>query len=244
MVVLFGAPVAHPDDARRAVECAVAMHRELAAFNAEEGGRRLQMGIGVDTGVVVAGNIGDERHMKYGVVGAAINVAARLESFTLGNQILVTEATRDSAGDLEVDDPMEFRAKGRREPLRAWPVRAAGDLRMPDDQAGISVDVELPGRVWRVEGKQVDAAEHAVTVVRLEPDAVSLRAEVRLRERDLLKLSFPLDEAVLDDLYGTVEAVHDGRVVVRLTSVPSEARVHLDTWLSERAGEATGPALQ
>lgn len=244
MVVLFGAPVAHADDARRAVACAVAMHRELAAFNAEEGGRRLQMGIGVDTGVVVAGNIGDERHMKYGVVGAAINVAARLESFTLGNQILVTEATRAAAGDVQVEDPIEFRAKGRREPLRAWPVRAAGDLRMPDDQLGVSVDVDLPGRVWRVEDKQVDATAHDITIVRLEPDAVAIRGEVRLRERDRLKLSFPLDEAVLDDLYGTVEAVAEGRAVVRLTSVPSDARVHLDTWLSERAGEATGPALQ
>src|SRR5690606_39884580 len=111
--------------------------------------------IGVDTGTVIAGNIGDERHMKYGVVGAAINVAARLESFTLGNQVLVSQATLDAAGaEIEVDDGLQFKAKGRRAPLKASPVRAVGELRMPDELAGMRVDVELSATLCREEGRR------------------------------------------------------------------------------------------
>jgi class 3 adenylate cyclase len=264
LVILFGAPVAHPDDALRAVRCAVAMHQELALFNAAEG-RRLQMGIGVDTGEVVAGNIGAESHMKYGVVGAAINVAARLESFTLGNQVLISGATRDAAAaaaeidtsemgpvQLETDDPLEFRAKGRREPLRAYPVRAVAGARMPEDLAHAHVDVSLTGVLHRVDGKQVDAVAHEVRVVRLEPEAITLDLSVAsrgageaplLRERDKLKLALVLHHVTLEDLYGTVEAVGGDKVLVRITSLSSDARAALEAYIDEVAGEATGPRL-
>lgn len=243
IVVLFGAPIVRPDDAARAVRCAVAMHHALAAFNAAEG-RRLQMGIGVDTGDVVAGNIGDERHMKYGVVGAAINVAARLESFTLGNQVLITENTLAAAGQgIETEPPIEFRAKGRREPLRAYAVRAAGDLRMPDDLQGARVDVDLPATLHRVDGKQVDPTAHGVTLLALEVDAVVLSGAVRLRDREGVRLAFTLDGALLEDLYGVVESAGEEEVLVRLGSMPAEARAALEAFVSERAGEATGPRI-
>ncbi|MCA9493892.1 MAG: adenylate/guanylate cyclase domain-containing protein [Myxococcales bacterium] len=244
MVILFGAPVTHADDARRAVKCAVAMHQELQAFNAEQG-RRLQMGIGIDTGTVIAGNIGDERHMKYGVVGAAINVAARLESFTLGNQVLISETTWDGAGkDLEVEEALEFRAKGRRGVLRAYPVRSVGDLAMPDELAAVHVDVELPATVWRVEGKQVETTEHEATLLRLEHDSVTLRCALRARERDKLKLALDLEGNVLDELYGVVESLRPGGFIVRFTSVPGIQRRAMEQFVSERAGEATGPRMQ
>ncbi|MEZ4236385.1 MAG: adenylate/guanylate cyclase domain-containing protein [Myxococcota bacterium] len=174
LVVLFGAPVSHADDALRAIRCAVAMHQELAAFNAAES-RRLQMGIGVDTGQVVAGNIGAESHMKYGVVGAAINVASRLESFTLGNQVLVSEATLDAAAAAarstacrSTPTILSSSAPRAGASLRAYPVRGVGDARVPEDLAHAHVDVSLPGTVHRIDGKQVEAQGHEVRVVRLE----------------------------------------------------------------------------
>ncbi|MEQ1571187.1 MAG: adenylate/guanylate cyclase domain-containing protein [Myxococcota bacterium] len=243
MVVLFGAPVAHPDDALRAASCAVAMHQELLAFNQHEG-RRLSMGIGIDTGQVIAGNIGAERHMKYGVVGAAINVAARLETFTLGNQILVTQATRDAAGEaLVVDAPIEFRAKGRREPVRAYPVRAAGAAKMPDEVHQLHVDVTVPATLYRVDGKVVDPTPHPGTVLRLEPELLVVRTGCGLAPRDGVKLGFTLDRTPLDELYGTVESVEADRATVRLTSVPNDARALLDGYIGDHAGEATGPRL-
>ena len=244
LVILFGAPVTHPDDARRAVACAIAMHVELSAFNDQEG-RSLQIGIGLDTGSVIAGNIGAERHMKYGVVGAAINVAARLESFTLGNQVLVSHATWQAAGPtVETDEPLEFRAKGRRDPLRAYPVRAVGDLRMPNDLTHLHVDVDLPGALWRIEGKAVDPVGHPVRIVRLEAEHVTLRPSVALAERANVKLAFALDRSTtVDDVYATVEAGSEERVLLRITSIPTDARATLEAWIGEQAAHATGPRL-
>jgi adenylate cyclase len=202
------------------------------------------MGIGIDTGRVIAGNIGDERHMKYGVVGAAINVAARLETFTLGNQVLVSHATKAQAGeDLVTDEPLEFRAKGRREPLRAYPVRGLGPDRMPDELAHLHVDVDLPGTVFRVDGKQVDSVAHEMTVVRIEPDTLTVRTGLALAERDGVKVAIVLEGRRLDELYAVVESLGKGVAVLRLTSVPTEQRAVLEAFVEERAGEATGSTL-
>jgi adenylate cyclase len=243
IVVLFGAPVRHDDDARRAIACAVAMHHELTKFN-EEQGRRLQMGIGIDTGAVIAGNIGDERHMKYGVVGAAINVAARLESFTLGNQVLVSEATRVAAGEgVQLDESLEFKMKGRRGMLRAWPVRGVGSLVMPDELQGVHVDGSWPAHASRLDGKRVDDARHPLTLLRLELDLWTFAGDLTVTEREKLKVELTLDHRVLDELYGTVDAVRPGGFTLRLSSVPPEARAAIEHYLSEHAGEATGSRL-
>lgn len=243
LVVLFGAPLRHDDDARRAVSCAVAMHHALIRFN-EEQGRRLQMGIGIDTGTVIAGNIGDERHMKYGVVGAAINVAARLESFTLGNQILVSEATRQAAGEgLRVDDALEFKVKGRRGTLRAWPVRAVGELAMPDELQGVHVDGSWPAHVSRLDGKRVDEAKHPATLIRLELEVWGLVSDLPVVDREKLRLELTLDHVVLDEIYGTVESVRPGGFSLRVSSMPPEARAAVEHHLSEHAGDATGSRL-
>jgi class 3 adenylate cyclase len=87
ILVLFGAPVVGPDDAARAVRCAWAMQRAMAASNHESraaGLPELTMGIGLHVGRVVAGNIAGPDRVKYGVVGPPINLAARIESLTVG----------------------------------------------------------------------------------------------------------------------------------------------------------------
>jgi len=84
ILAIFGAPLSRPDDAHRAVACAVRMQEallELNRKNASEGLPRLEMGIAVHTGEVIVGNIGSERRTKYGVVGSAVNHAGRIESF-------------------------------------------------------------------------------------------------------------------------------------------------------------------
>jgi adenylate cyclase len=79
ILVIFGAPVSREDDARRAVACAVAMQLAMASVNAEngrEGLSEVEMGIGIDTGEVVVGNIGSHKRTKYGVVGSCVNLTS------------------------------------------------------------------------------------------------------------------------------------------------------------------------
>jgi class 3 adenylate cyclase len=101
ILVLFGAPIAAEDDAARALACAVDMQISMRAVNARAralGLPEMEMGVGVHTGEVVVGNIGSEQRAKYGVVGAPINLASRIQGFTLGGQVLASEATVLAAG--------------------------------------------------------------------------------------------------------------------------------------------------
>ncbi len=94
ILVVFGAPFERPDDAARALRCAVAMQAAMTAFNGESrraGLSELSMGIGVHSGSVVAGNIGSPERLKYGVVGPPVNIVSRIQAVTAGGEILVTD---------------------------------------------------------------------------------------------------------------------------------------------------------
>src|SRR5919109_3072735 len=105
--VIFGAPQRMDDHAPRAVACAVAMQLAMATVNAQNRAESLpevEMGVGVNTGEVVVGNIGSHKRARYGLVGSHVNLTARIESYTVGGQILISEATRQAVGS---DVPVE-----------------------------------------------------------------------------------------------------------------------------------------
>jgi adenylate cyclase len=122
--VLFGAPFGRPDDAERAVRCAYAMQAALRDFNVESRRRglpELSMGIGLHVGSVVAGNIGSTDRVKYGVVGPAVNLVARIQALTLGGDILLSDAMRSLVeGRVTLDAGRPERFKGAREPMMVY----------------------------------------------------------------------------------------------------------------------------
>jgi class 3 adenylate cyclase len=98
LMALFGAPVQHREDPIRAVRAALTMLVRLDRFNQHrlQGGEAaLRIGVGIHTGEVVAGNIGPDTRMEYGVVGDAVNLASRVQGLTkeVGATILVTDVT-------------------------------------------------------------------------------------------------------------------------------------------------------
>jgi adenylate cyclase len=99
VMALFGAPLDDPDHADHAVQAALEMIEELGRLNAQweqEGRPALDIGIGVNTGAMIAGNIGSEAIMSYTVIGDAVNLGARLESLNknYGTHIIISEETR------------------------------------------------------------------------------------------------------------------------------------------------------
>ena len=102
LMAIFGAPNATPEDAKNALKTAVTMQRRLATLNKEleaENLTRINVGIGLHTGVATIGYIGSEQRSEYTAIGDTVNLASRLESSARGEQILVSEATAQAGGD-------------------------------------------------------------------------------------------------------------------------------------------------
>jgi class 3 adenylate cyclase len=116
ILAVFGAPHRRDDDADRAVNCALAMQAamsEINALNEAEGLPAIQTGIALNTGDVIAGNIGSERRSKYGFVGHAMNVTSRIEDLSAGGEILVSDSTlQNLRGQFQVSDSQELKVKG------------------------------------------------------------------------------------------------------------------------------------
>ncbi|MGE0823240.1 MAG: adenylate/guanylate cyclase domain-containing protein [Candidatus Binatia bacterium] len=125
--VIFGAPVHQKDHATRAVACALSMQlamEEVNASNQQEGLPVLAMGIGIHTGEVVVGNIGSEKRAKYGAVGRPVNLTSRIESYTVGSQIFISESTRQKIDEtLIIAHQLEIEAKGIDAPITISEVR-------------------------------------------------------------------------------------------------------------------------
>jgi adenylate cyclase len=127
IMALWGAPVAHPDDAVRSVECALEMGEVLGKFNRrrlEKAQKPLAIGIGIHTGPLVAGYIGSSKALSYTVIGDVPNTSARLCSVALAGQIIISENTLAKLGGrFETKELPPARVKGKEnEPLRVFNV--------------------------------------------------------------------------------------------------------------------------
>jgi len=94
IMALWGAPIAHDDDADRAMKAAIKMQEVLAVLNqkwADDGRQQVEIGIGINFGEVFAGNIGSDQRMEYTVIGDPVNVASRLCSKAGPGDIMISE---------------------------------------------------------------------------------------------------------------------------------------------------------
>ena len=124
LMALFGAPIAHADDPQRAVRAALRMQQSVAEWCNAQGDRiRVRVGVGINTGTVVAGNMGSQRRLNYTVLGEPVNLAARLCSAAEPGQILVSESTNERISADFVTMPLGMRSvKGFSHPLAVYEV--------------------------------------------------------------------------------------------------------------------------
>lgn len=173
--VIFGAPLQRDDDAQRAVACAVAMQLAMEALNLQyqhEGLPELAMGIGIHTGEVIVGNIGSDKRAKYGVVGSHVNLTSRIQSYTVGGQILISEATRQAVTTLgTISKQLEVEAKGVPEPITLYDVRSIGgthNLVLPErDDSLMPLPQHLPLTFTLLEGERLSHTTYTGHVIRL-----------------------------------------------------------------------------
>ncbi|HEX8773606.1 MAG TPA: adenylate/guanylate cyclase domain-containing protein [Pyrinomonadaceae bacterium] len=126
LMALFGAPTATPEDAKNALNAAVAMQRRIIGINEElraEGFQEIGVGIGLHTGEATVGYIGSERRSEYTAIGDTVNTASRLESNSKAGQILLSAEAAKSAGNRYPLTPREpIAVKNRAQPVALFEV--------------------------------------------------------------------------------------------------------------------------
>lgn len=128
MMVIWGAPIQHDDDSLRAVTAALDIQGAMVRFNEkrmQKGEPAIEVGIGINTGNLVAGYIGSTRTMSYSVIGDTVNTASRLCSAAKPGQVLISEKTAEHLQDgfiTEALDPIQ--AKGKFKPIKVYAVHS------------------------------------------------------------------------------------------------------------------------
>jgi class 3 adenylate cyclase len=243
MLTFFGAPLATPDDPERAVACALAMQLALLEFNAEQ--RQLQlpelaMGIGINTGEVIVGNIGSIKRSKYGAVGSAINTAYRIESHTVGGQILISPSTYARVQALvHVRSTMQAQFKGLDQPVTLYEIsgiRGAYELTLPEKPAEtlVTLAAPLPMACFLIEGKMVSETAIPGALLRLagaHNAEATIEGQVTVYTNVRLTLE-PPGHAPLTDVYAKVVASEPldtkaARVRLEFTALPEDAKAFL-----------------
>ncbi len=244
ILAFFGAPLAADDEHERAVACAIEMQKALVDINVEQrrrGQPELHMGIGISTGPVIVGNIGSEKRTKYGAVGSTINEAYRIESYTIGGQILLSPSVYERVQALvQVRSTQDVQFKGLKEPMTLYDItglqgKYACTLPERTSEAFVYLAAPLPISCFPVEGSTV--SEHALrgTITHLATTAVEvvLDGDIALYSNVKLVLD-PSAASGVSEMYAKVIADRaDGRdvgpthVCLELTSLPEDVREFL-----------------
>jgi class 3 adenylate cyclase/tetratricopeptide (TPR) repeat protein len=177
VMALFGAPIAHEDSARRAVFAALSIQRALREYASRlhtERGLTLAMRIGLNTGSVVVGRIGDDLRMDYTAVGDTTNLAARMQQIARPGSVMMTEAThRAVQGFFETLDLGSFAVKGH-EPVHAFEVLRARGTRSRIEiggERGLTPFVGRAGELGVLLDRCADVAAGRGQVVFMSGDA-------------------------------------------------------------------------
>lgn len=211
IMVLFGAPEAREDDVDRALMCAVEMQIAMRDLNLEHLRERLPqvfLGIGVNTGTVMAGRFGSALYSEYTVIGEEVNLASRIEAFSLRGQVLISEATYQRCwGLVSATAPMQVYVKGRSQPvgLRELVAIPSRKLKVPRQEFRRShrVDAHLPCLCQRMQDKIVvphivrtgirDIGYHGLLLELSKAEPLALHSEVKL-EFDLTLVDYHVSD--------------------------------------------------
>jgi adenylate cyclase len=238
--VLFGAPTWQEDDAQRAVACAVAMQLAMGGVNEQnkqEDLPELEMGIGIHTGQVVLGNIGSSERMKYGVVGSQVNLTSRIQSYTTGGQILISETTRQEVGRiLKPGRQMEIKAKGIEHPITLYEVLGIGGahkLLLPETvETLVPLAREIPLRYEVLETHHLNGAVFEGRFTKLSAKAAEAHLSKPVPALSNLRMYLvgADGQQIPGSLYAKVMGTAPGTSTdfsVRFTSVPPEIEAFL-----------------
>ncbi len=192
MLIVFGAPAWRTSHAAEAVAAAIGMQKRMEqvnAWNREHGYEPLAMGIGINTDEMILGNIGSEKRTKYGVLGAAVNMAGRIESFTTAGQILISPKTLAAIEEkLEVRQTLSISPKGVTGEIQLSDVTGIGgayDLHLDAvAESLLPLAASVPVRFACLEGKHRSEERLAGEILAISSREALLKTDAALAALD------------------------------------------------------------
>jgi class 3 adenylate cyclase len=164
ILCVFGAPLDDDRHADKAAACALNMQsamKEVNAWNRKNNFPGIEMGIAINTGEAIVGNIGSNRVMKYNVIGSSVNLSSRIESYTTGGQVMISEYTYNALrSPVSVAQKIRVTPKGVSKPIYIMRIDAIGEpfyISLDDDAVPLR-EMVPPARVscFRVRDKHID----------------------------------------------------------------------------------------
>ena len=223
IMAIFGAPEptqTHATDAVVAALCMQARMEEINRWNKEHDLPVLEMGIGLNTGEVIVGNLGSEKRTKYGVVGSNVNLCGRIESYTVGGQILIPPSTSSMIdAKLEIAKKMTVYPKGAKGELELAQVTGIGEpydihVQMSDSILQ-QLDISIPVSFFKLEGKHEIARRYYGGITAVSRDGACLESDTKLEVYDNIQIDAG------GKLFCKVTDVKDGGYILQYTSVPT-----------------------
>lgn len=223
IMAIFGAPAYSKTHAGDAAAAAIEMQnrmKDINRWNMQRGYPVLEMGIGLNTGEMIVGNIGSEKRTKYGVVGSEVNLCGRVESYTVGGQILISPATRSAiTASLDVEQEMEVLPKGMKESMLLSQITGIGEPYavsciveevFPEP---LKADAEVTFRM--LQGKHCMQNRQHGELCALNQTGAVIRTDHALKELDNICLD------ACGDLFAKVIRRGNDGWLLRFTSVPA-----------------------
>ncbi|RLL55027.1 adenylate/guanylate cyclase domain-containing response regulator [Mariprofundus sp. EBB-1] len=246
ILAIFGAPVERHDNALRAVRCAIDMQLAMQDVNRDfklAGYPPVTMGIGINTGPVIVGNIGSQKRSKYGVVGRVVNTTSRIESYTVGGQVLIAQSTKDACGgSLKINGDMQVMPKGITEAMTIYDVGGILDengLSLPEIAAEPLVELSVPIsiQIAPLVGKH-SSASFSGCISKLSLSSIEIDSDhICPPLSDLRVVLLNDDQTVISSsLYVKVLAQQSckaGSYQAHVTSLPPEAELMFTTVLKQ-----------
>lgn len=249
ILAVFGAPESHGDDPERAIACALEMQNSLIELNKEIIQSKyppVEMGIGINTGNVIVGNIGSDLRMKYGIVGSTVNTAARIESNSIGGQVLIGEPTFKQVSEkIKAEPPRNIMMKGLKEPLVFYCVSAINSkysvsLKSPVT-ADSSLTIKLPFQCWTIRDKKVNTIPRFGETIRLNDNTMDAFISPALESFTDIKLKFDfcIDAHCFEDIYAKSLSIETGQTRefnrLSITSMDQKDRNIIKKWMAQAA---------
>ncbi len=237
IMVIFDQAGGRDDSVRRAVLCAVQMQIAMATINRphkKQGLPELFIGVGINTGTVIAGMLGSQLHSEYTVIGEQVNLASRIEAFSLRGQVLISESTFERCRDyVKTGTPNRVYVKGKSTPLNLYEVQAIPSLELEvprlEGRKSPRVKVDIASDYQLVQNKIVIPDVHHGTVRDLSYYGALIEVDRHVPAYSEIKLDLDLPLVKYSDanVYGRITATRaNGKTSllgVEFTSVSDEA---------------------